>query len=956
MKQECILLPSTRTTRSKNCSRTATSTLLYLLLLVPRVTSFINPLHARPESSIFTYRLSKLWVDPKTSPPGTTSAEKSGPSSGTAIQDQVSSSSSSKNTSPQSLNSTATDPNQQQFNASDSFGSLLMQMQKKEEELGVAVIEQDVLDLDHLPSEEEEEVPKDDLPAKEAPVTPAKDLQQKESKQQQREPQQPQEISTMDLETARELDSAVRTFPESSSRDDLLKGIRVQPLSPLYRSILQQRQDDDATTALSQIEPLPLLSQPEHYLGRIGRDMRMLALKIVASTESVGQWRVFCQENAGLYPILETIREGARSIHQQQTLKKKRKKKRRRRLSEQLQQDQSPEQELQQPWLGVVGIGVTGDVLDQEQIFRAACSACRAVRDLCAISPEVAAVVTDTVLRANAAWHGGLMDDFCTMLRYANEYTEQRVSRRQKERWDESFLRRRRNQREVRLRCKLYVGQLLLAMAVASDDAVISIRSTKGLTNAVLACSSYARIQRTRRWLRYPGEMAKWLWRSRNYRYAGRRPFLEANSVSDDLQGSVQRTSNQILAAIGRNRWIPKTPGQKGLRILALDGGGSRGMVAVTTVRCLMEKIGSGCEPADSFDIIAGTSTGGIIAFLTGLKQETSAEAVERYNQLIKQIFVKSALSTPLMLFTTATYDESHFMGILSNILGDDIMLDSRADPTGPLVFAVTSKMSSTPTHISLFRNYNYGSGELADTFTVNPDKARKDLGLKLELEHPLIRTSYYERKRAAEGSAPGVRVTEGSRHPGSFRVLQRFALRASTAAPTVFKPVMMGGEIYADGGIVSSNPSAVAIHEARTLFPDIPIEMVVSIGTGGFVEQKSAPKIGWDGIIGQIVNSATDGEQVHHILEDILSDSAVLGRHRKSAISQTKYYRFNPILGMPDDFPIDVTDPSKLARLRQIARDYMDAPEQQRKIEEISDMILCRQRWGKRIRDIFRR
>jgi predicted acylesterase/phospholipase RssA len=76
--------------------------------------------------------------------------------------------------------------------------------------------------------------------------------------------------------------------------------------------------------------------------------------------------------------------------------------------------------------------------------------------------------------------------------------------------------------------------------------------------------------------------------------------------------------------------------------------------------------------------------------------------------------------------------------------------------------------------------------------------------------------------------------ITDSFAGTGSFRVLQRYALRASTAAPTVFKPILMGGEMYCDGGIVASNPAAVAIHEARTLFPDIPIELVVSVGTGG--------------------------------------------------------------------------------------------------------------------------
>ena len=84
-------------------------------------------------------------------------------------------------------------------------------------------------------------------------------------------------------------------------------------------------------------------------------------------------------------------------------------------------------------------------------------------------------------------------------------------------------------------------------------------------------------------------------------------------------------------------------------------------------------------------------------------------------------------------------------------------------------------------------------------------------------------------------------------------------------------------------------------------MYPGVPLELVVSVGTGGasvrlhiadlflyrdsfaltfrvpldyvcvqivFTEIKVPPRIGWDGVVGQILDSATDAEQVHHILE----------------------------------------------------------------------------------------
>jgi calcium-independent phospholipase A2-gamma len=490
-------------------------------------------------------------------------------------------------------------------------------------------------------------------------------------------------------------------------------------------------------------------------------------------------------------------------------------------------------------------------------------------------------------------------------------------------------------------------------MACSSDSAVDALRSTEGLRDSVLRCSSYAPIERTRRWLRYPGEMVKSVWqkaKSGDSATTRRRPFIEATSLKNDLNGKVRGTANQILAAMGYNEWVPKIPGQKGLRILCLDGGGSRGMTSVIAVNEMVKAMG-GVEVADCFDLVVGTSTGAIIAFLIGLKRESSEKAVDRYDVLIPAIFTKPALSTPLLLFTTATYDEAPFMTVLSDILGDTTsMLDSRADPTVPYVFAVTSKMSSTPTHVALFRNYNYNGGELPDPFVVKPEEARETLGLSLKDEDQQIQSTDYPKRPEQSGGAPWRRQQDGSRHPGSCRVLQRYALRASTAAPTVFKPVLMGGEMYCDGGIVASNPTAIGIHEARTLFPDVPIELVVSIGTGGFKERKSAPRIGWDGIIGQIVDSACDGEQIHHILEDILGEGGTMVK-RSSSISNTQYVRFNPILGFPDEFPIDITDPKKLELIKQITRDYMNMPEQKRRLEELADLLQGREGFRKRFR-----
>jgi patatin-like phospholipase/acyl hydrolase len=52
---------------------------------------------------------------------------------------------------------------------------------------------------------------------------------------------------------------------------------------------------------------------------------------------------------------------------------------------------------------------------------------------------------------------------------------------------------------------------------------------------------------------------------------------------------------------------------KKNLRLLALDGGGVRGLSALMILQQLMETVQPGAppKPCDYFDMIGGTSTGG---------------------------------------------------------------------------------------------------------------------------------------------------------------------------------------------------------------------------------------------------------------------------------------------------------------------------------------------------------
>ena len=109
-------------------------------------------------------------------------------------------------------------------------------------------------------------------------------------------------------------------------------------------------------------------------------------------------------------------------------------------------------------------------------------------------------------------------------------------------------------------------------------------------------------------------------------------------------------------------------------------------------------------------------------------------------------------------------------------------------------------------------------------------------------------------------------------------------------------------------------------------------------MGTGRFQEIKVPPRVGWDGIVAQILDSATDSEQVHHAMEDVFGDGS--NASGGSKMSSTKYFRFNPLIGEPDTFPIDEIDPDRLQELCDIVDRYMDEDEQKEKLKQLGHII----------------
>ena len=300
------------------------------------------------------------------------------------------------------------------------------------------------------------------------------------------------------------------------------------------------------------------------------------------------------------------------------------------------------------------------------------------------------------------------------------------------------------------------------------------------------------------------------------------------------------------------------------IKVLSVDGGGIKGIIPATVLAYIEEKTG---QPISAlFDLIAGTSTGGIIALgLTkpapdGTPQYTAEDGVALYVQEGPNIF-----SRPWY----------------RKIPGWNLIEERY--PSGPID--------------EVLLQY-FGDTRLKEALT------------------DVIITSY-----DIEGRAPYFFKSRHAKDPNRPRddFFMRDAARATSAAPTYFEPAKItvpGNPPYValiDGGVYAINPAMCAYAEVRSLnLPEATV-LLVSLGTGENTEPLPYDEVkGWGEAswARPILDVAFDGnsDTVDFQLRQLLPADEGLVR----------YYRFQTPLEGASDAMDDVSE-ENLQALQEI-------------------------------------
>ena len=149
----------------------------------------------------------------------------------------------------------------------------------------------------------------------------------------------------------------------------------------------------------------------------------------------------------------------------------------------------------------------------------------------------------------------------------------------------------------------------------------------------------------------------------------------------------------------------------RGPRVLALDGGGMRGVVTLVLLQELERRTGRRLHQL--FDLVVGTSTGALIAALLAVRGMDAAAALAVYRQLGTKVFQQSRLrGAQGLLANWSYYDDQELEAVLFRHFGAAAMEATLAAEAVPRLALVATDVSSRRLAPILFCNYLGPAGE----------------------------------------------------------------------------------------------------------------------------------------------------------------------------------------------------------------------------------------------------
>uniref|UniRef100_A0A3P8S5Z8 PNPLA domain-containing protein n=1 Tax=Amphiprion percula TaxID=161767 RepID=A0A3P8S5Z8_AMPPE len=355
----------------------------------------------------------------------------------------------------------------------------------------------------------------------------------------------------------------------------------------------------------------------------------------------------------------------------------------------------------------------------------------------------------------------------------------------------------------------------------------------------------------------------------------------------------------EALALVGYHKPVKG----RGIRILSIDGGGLRGLLALQTLHKLEALTGKPIYKL--FDYICGVSTGAILGFMLGVFQVPLKECDDLYRKLGSDVFKQNVIvGTVKMGWSHAFYDSEAWEKILKEKMGSHLLVETSRNPECPKVAAVSTIVNrGTSLKAYVFRNYNLLPGLRSHYLG----------GCQHQLWQAIRATS----------AAPGY-FQEFTLGNDLHQVCYRLVYFKRRVKNSRFLCVQVRSclidfsnfpHFFADGGLLINNPTALAVHECKCLWPDTPLECVVSLGTGRFEApgKNSKTYTSLKTKLTNVISSATDTEEVHAMLDAFLPLDT--------------YFRFNP--HMSEDISLDENRQEKLNLLQAEGVRYLERNEE---------------------------